>query len=91
MIEIELSAKFAAMYQREKSMLDFLVTSEVPKRVLLRRYELLLMDGLSKIEDLTVEVKNELVKECRQTKLKFTNKSLTEAARILHVLKFINQ
>lgn len=89
MIELEISAKFAGMYQREKSMLDFLITSEVPRRVLLTRYKLFLNEGLTKIEDLPEDKKKELVDECRETGLTFTNESLRQSARILHTLKFI--
>lgn len=89
MIELEISAKFAGMYKREKSMLDFLITSEVPRRVLLTRYKLFLNEGLTKIEDLPEDKKKELVDECRETGLSFTNESLRQAARILHTLKFI--
>jgi tRNA nucleotidyltransferase/poly(A) polymerase len=91
MIEIEISARFAAMYQREKGLLDYLIESAVPRKVLLRRYELLLMENLTPIENLPDEIKKELVRECRATGLKFTNETLRNAARILHTLKFINQ
>ena len=91
MIEIELAAKFAGMYDRQKSILDFLINSAVPKRVLLRTYELLVKENLTKIEDLPEEIKQNLVKECRQTGLSFTNETLRESARILHTLKFIHQ
>jgi hypothetical protein len=89
-IEIEISAKFAGMYQREKSMLDFLITSEVPRRVLLRRYQLLINEGTIKIEDLPDDEKKKLVSQCRATGLRFTNESLRDAARILHTLKTIS-
>lgn len=89
MIELDLSAKFAGMYQRQKSILDYLIDSEVPRRVLLKTYELLLQEGLTKIEDLPEDLKMNLVRECRDTRLIFTNETLREAARILHTLKFI--
>lgn len=89
MIELDLSAKFAGMYQRQKSILDYLIDSEVPRRVLLKTYELLLQEGLTKIEDLPEDLKMNLVRECRETGLRFNNESLREAARILHTLKFI--
>lgn len=89
MIELDLSAKFAGMYQRQKSILDYLIDSEVPRRVLLKTYELLLQEGLTKIEDLPEDLKMNLVRECRETRLIFTNETLREAARILHTLKFI--
>jgi hypothetical protein len=79
------------MYNRNKSMLDFFIASEVPKRVLLRTYELLVREDLTPIEKLPEEIKMDLVRECRATGLKFTNDSLRNAARILHTLKFINQ
>jgi hypothetical protein len=91
MIDLELASKFVGMYNRNKSMLDFFIESEVPKRVLLRTYELLTNEGLTKIEDLPKDIKMNLVKECRATGLRFTNDTLRNAARILHTLKFINQ
>jgi hypothetical protein len=91
MIDLELASKFVGMYNRNKSMLDFFIESEVPKRVLLRTYELLTNEGLTKIEDLPEDIKMNLVKECRATGLRFTNDTLRNAARILHTLKFINQ
>jgi hypothetical protein len=91
MIDLELASKFVGMYNRNKSMLDFFIESEVPKRVLLRTYELLTNEGLTKIEDLPEDIKMNLVKECRATGLRFTNDTLRQAARILHTLKFINQ
>jgi hypothetical protein len=33
----------------------------------------------------------DLVRECRQTGIRFTNETLRQAARVLHTLKFINQ
>jgi hypothetical protein len=91
MIDLELASKFVGMYARNKSMLDFFIESEVPKRVLLRTYELLVRENLTPIENLPEEIKKELVIECRATGIRFTNKTLREAARILHTLKFIDQ
>jgi hypothetical protein len=48
-------------------------------------------ENLTPIENLPEEIKMDLVRECRQTGLKFTNETLREAARVLHTLKFINQ
>ena len=90
MIEIELAAKFTGMYQRQKGMLDFFIKCEVPKRVMLKTYYLLIKEDLTKIEDLPEDIKMNLVRECRDTGLKFTNESLRDAARILHTLKTIN-
>jgi hypothetical protein len=61
MIDLELASKFVAMYNRNKSMLDFFIESEVPKRVLLRTYELLVRENLTPIEDLPEEIKKDLV------------------------------
>lgn len=90
MIELDLCPMFIGQYNRGN--LDYLITSEVPKIVLLRVYNLMLIvEGLIKIEDLPdEEQKKNLVTECRATGIKFTNESLREAARILHVIKFIN-
>jgi hypothetical protein len=90
MIDLELASKFVGMYNRNKSMLDFFIESEVPKRVLLRTYELLVKENLTKIEDLPESEKTDLVRECRATGIRFTNETLRQAARILHTLKFIN-
>jgi hypothetical protein len=90
MIDLELASKFVGMYNRNKSMLDFFIENPVPKRVLLRTYELLVREDLTPIEDLPEELKVDLVRECRGTGIRFTNETLRQAARILHTLKFIS-
>jgi hypothetical protein len=90
MIDITLAARFTEMYTRQKEILDFFIECAVPKRVMLRTYDLLVKEDLVPIEKLPDEVKKELVSECRKTNIRFTNQSLIEAARILHTLKFIS-
>jgi hypothetical protein len=88
MIELELCPMFISQYNRGN--LDYLITSGVPKRVLLRVYDLMLVEeNLTPIEKLPEEQKKSLATECRATGIKFSNESLREAARILHVIKFI--
>jgi hypothetical protein len=88
MIELELCPMFIGQYN--KGLLDYLITSDVPKIVLLRVYDLMLTEeNLTPIENLPEDQKKNLVTECRATGITFTNESLREAARILHVIKFI--
>jgi hypothetical protein len=90
MIELELCPMFIGQYN--KGLLNYLITSDVPKIVLLRVYDLMLVEEkLIPIEKLPEEEKKNLVTECRATGIKFTNRSLIEAAKILHVVRFINQ
>jgi hypothetical protein len=89
-IDITLAARFTEMYTRQESILDFLIEAAVPKRVMLRTYDLLVKEDLIPIEKLPDEVKKQLVAECRKTNIRFTNQSLREAARILHTLKFVS-
>lgn len=90
MIEIELSATFVSQYKKNKTSLEYLITSAVPKKILLRLYEYFLIEeNLTPIEKLPEEAKKELVNECRATGLFFTNESLIKSAKILHTLKFI--
>lgn len=91
MIDLELASKFVAQYNKHRDMLDFFITSPVHSRVLLRTYDLLVKEDLTKIEDLPESEKTDLVRECRATGIRFTNETLRQAARILHTLKFINQ
>jgi Mg/Co/Ni transporter MgtE len=90
MIEIELCSTFVSQYK--KGHLEYLITSDVPKEVILKVYKILVNEKqITIIENLAEEEKKKLVDECRETGLKFTNKSLTNAAKILHVLKFFNE
>jgi len=90
-IDFTLSAFFIGLYKKDKKNLDFLIDSGVPVNVMKRVYEIMLIDGLTPVENLEESEKKELVKECRATGLQFTNRTLTDAAKILHVIKFINQ
>lgn len=70
--------------------LEFLITSLVSKEIMLGRYNIALIYKLClPIEKIAQEEKMKLVEECRATGLKFTNKSLTDAAKILYTLKKI--
>lgn len=91
-VDLNLLAFFASLYKKDKKNLDFLIESAVPKDVMSKVYEIMIrFYGLEPIENLEEEKKKELVSECRATGLFFTNKTLTEAAKTLHVIKFINQ
>ena len=87
-----LSAFFLTMFNKDNSSLGFLIESYVPKYILLKTYQTLLKESeLIPIENLMIEEKIKLADECRSTGLKFTNQSLTDAAKILHTIKFINE
>jgi len=90
-VDFNLSAFFVGIYNKNKSSLDFLIESAVPKDVMKKVYETLIKDGLVPIEKLPDEQKKELVKECRETGLTFTNQTLIEAAMILHTIKTISE
>lgn len=88
MIELDLCPMFIGHYN--KGYLDYLITSVVPKIVLLKVYKLALREeSLTPIENLSEDMKKSLVSECRATGIKFSNKSLIEAAKILHIVRFI--
>ena len=82
---------FASMNFKDKNVLAFLIESYVPKTTLLSTYKYLVHNGeITKIEELPIERKKELVNECRGIRIYFDNKKLIEAARILHTLNEIN-
>ena len=88
----DLSIFFIGMYNNNKSALKFLFEAYVPKHIFRREYEIMIrFYGLDRIENLEDEKKKELVSECRATGIIFTNQTLIEAAKTLHVIKFINQ
>ena len=88
----DLSIFFIGMYNNNKSALNFLFEGYVPKHIFKREYEIMIrFYGLEPIENLGQEKKKELVSECRATGIFFTNQTLIEAAKTLHVIKFINQ
>ena len=89
-VDFTLSAFFVSLYKKDKKNLDFLIESAAPKDVMGKVYEILVRENeLIPIENLEESEKKELVKECRQTGIQFTNRTLTDAAKILHMVKFI--
>lgn len=94
-IDIDLAAFFVRLYnknKRSKEVLGFLVDSEVPKKVLLWAYnDFLSQEVFIPIELLLTDVKMILVDKCRETGLNFNNDRLTDAARILYTINFINE
>lgn len=87
-----LAAFYISMFNGGRVSLGFLFTIEVSKEVFLSTYKKFVNDKiLIPIEELPEEKKKELIKECRSTGLKFSNQTLTNSARILHTLKFINE
>ena len=88
----DLSIFFIGMYNKDKSALSFLFEGYVPKYVFRKEYEIMIrFYGLEPIENLDEEKKKELVSECRATGIFFINQTLTEAAKTLHVIQFLNQ
>lgn len=91
-VDFTLSAFFVSMYNKDKKNLSFLIESYAPKDVMGKVYKIMVRDKLLiQVENLPEINKRELVSECRATGLEFTNKTLTDAAKILHTIKFINQ
>jgi hypothetical protein len=92
-IDFDLSAFFVGLYNKgEYNPLRYLIESNVPKSVMKRVYEIMVIDGLlMPIENIGTEIKIELVNECRATGIFFTNERLIDAAKILHTIKFINE
>lgn len=87
-VDYQLYDFFMSMYNKDKSTLKYLLESEVPVRVLVRIYDLLLLEKtIIPIEQLAEEKKKELVSECRGTGIFFTNESLIRSAKVLHTLK----
>lgn len=89
-ITFNLSALFVSMYQKEKTALKFIIEGAVPKIIMISLYNFLLREEMPPIETLSEEDKILLVHECRETGLQFTNETLTNSAKILHTIKFIN-
>lgn len=74
----------------KKGKLGFLITHEVSKKVFLELYEICVnTKEMIKIELLVPEEKEKLRSECLGTGLKFTNREMNNACRILHTLKNI--
>lgn len=90
-VQIEMTSFFVGMVNRDKNNFKFLISSGVPKNILLKTYKMFIRDELFlPIELLLKEEKMKLVDKCRETGLRFTNESLSDAARILQTLNLIN-
>lgn len=87
-------------YTKEEGV-TYIPDTAVAKYALLKKYYLFIQYGyLQRIEDIPTEEKIELTTECRNIEMKdrsgkterirFTNETLTDYCRILHVIKFIN-
>lgn len=86
----ELSVYFVSYYNKTGNLL-FIISSHVPKITMLNLYDIFIREkSILPIELLPKENKISLVKECRDTGLEFTNKTLINSAKILHTIKFIN-
>lgn len=82
---------YVSMYNEEPKVLFHIVESQASKTIMLQTYRLLIQDNsLQEIEKIPIDDKIKLVDECRSTGMAFSNKSLTDAAKILHTIKFIN-
>lgn len=90
-INDNMTAFYAAGYLRDKKAFRCYSTMSVTKLTIIPTYFKMLRDyGLVPIEQLPVEQKKELVDEVNESGKFFTNETLTDAARMLHTLKFIN-
>lgn len=83
---------FLDMYDRDERTLAFLIDGVVPKKVfLLEYYSFVECEMISEIELLLKKEKEKLVAKCKETGIKFSNKTLTDAARVLYTINFINE
>lgn len=86
-----LTAMYVTMYKENTKVLFHIIDSQASKTVMLQSYRMLVNDGsMQPIENIPVIDKIKLVDECRATGMAFNNKNLTDSARILHAIKFIN-
>lgn len=86
-----LVAFYLSMYNAGTASLLLLIDTPVSKDVFLSTYKMLIADkSIAKIEDLPNDDKIKLVTECRKTGLNFSNETLINASKILHVINFIN-
>lgn len=92
-INQSLSVLFVGRYNdcKEKGV-THIPSTTVAKIVMLELYDKFINDGVVKpIEELTNEEKEKLVAECREVKNhNYTNETLTETSKILHLIKTIN-
>lgn len=86
-----LTAMYVTMYNESPKVLLHIIESEVSKTIMLQTYRMLVNDGsMPEIEKIPIPDKIKLVDECRITGMVFNTKSLTDSAKILHTIKFIN-
>ncbi len=70
--------------------LDFLITAKVPVEVLSKYYEICIKTNeITPIEKLPESERRKLAVECRATGLFFSNRTLIQSAKILHILKSV--
>lgn len=87
----DLVSFYIGMYNTGKVSLMLLFTTGVSKDVFLTTYRSFIKEEiLIPIEKLPNEEKLKLVSECKETGLNFSNETLTNSAKILHTIKFIN-
>lgn len=78
-------------YKTRQLPLSFILTSLVSKEIMLKSYYVAMnFKEFLPIEQIPHEEKKKLVEECNATGLPFTNKTITDAARILYTLKKIS-
>ena len=91
-VDYDLTAFFISMLNKNGEVLEFLFDGVVPKMVLLGTYYTCLRCELfMPIELINKDEKIKLIERCRETGLKFTNETLTDAAKILYTINFINE
>ncbi len=88
----DLVAFYLGMYNSGQVSLTLLFSIGVAKDVFISTYKSFIKEGiLTPVESLPTEEKVSLVSECKETGLNFSNQSLTDSAKILHTIKFINE
>lgn len=92
-INHQLTVFFIKMYNKHKEKgVTSIPTFTVPRIILLPLYDRLVEDGsMLPLDLLPEEEKESLVRECREVRnVRYTDESLTVAAKILHLIRTIN-
>ncbi len=91
-ISVQTSMVAFYYFQYLKGEINHIISCLVPRKILLRQYEVMInLKEISPIETLPEAEKEKLRSECQATGLKFNNREMNNAARILYTLKNISK
>lgn len=91
-VNVALTGLFVNIYNKYKGEnKTYIPNTSVAKITMIQVYESFIKEGiLISIEKLSFEDKMSLVDECRATGATFTNETLIQQSKILHVIRTIN-